>query len=181
MAQVDPTGVTATPSAGPEPTATRLAPRTVNLGSGLVVPYPEPGNEAASKIGRANRRTNTKPEVLLRSALHRRGLRFRKDHLLRLGRVRVRPDVAFTRWKIAVFVDGCFWHRCPDHATTPKRNPDYWIPKLRANVDRDRRVDAALANEDWAVIRVWEHEDVESAADRIISLVEGRRERTCRG
>jgi DNA mismatch endonuclease (patch repair protein) len=145
-----------------------------------VVPYPEPANAAATKIGRANRRTNTKPEVLLRSALHRRGLRFRKDHLLRLGGVRVRPDVVFTRWKVAVFVDGCFWHQCPAHATTPKRNPHYWIPKLRANVDRDRRVDAALASENWSVIRLWEHEDVESAADQIASLIEGLGSRTGR-
>jgi DNA mismatch endonuclease (patch repair protein) len=80
----------------------------VNLGRGLVVPYPEPASAAATNIGKANRRTNTKPEVLVRSALHRRGLRFRKDHLLRVADVRVRPDVVFTRWKLAVFIDGCF-------------------------------------------------------------------------
>jgi DNA mismatch endonuclease (patch repair protein) len=118
---------------------------------------------------------NTKPEIALRSALHRRGLRFRKDHPLRVGGVRVRPDVVFTRWKVAVFVDGCFWHRCPDHSNTPKRNTEYWIPKLQANVDRDQRVDTALAIDGWTVVRVWEHEDAEVAADQISSVVQRRR------
>lgn len=141
--------------------------RTVNLGRGLIVPYPEPKDEAASKIGRANRRVDTKAEVALRSELHRRGRRFRKDHLLRLGDVRVRPDIVFTRWRTAVFVDGCFWHSCPDHLHVPKTNQQYWVPKLEANVARDRRVDAALTDAGWRVLRVWEHEDVASAADRI--------------
>ena len=152
-----------------------MAPRTVTLRGGLVVPYPEPATQAASRVGRANRRTSTKPELALRSALHRRGLRFRKDHLLRVGGLRVRPDVVFTRWKIAVFLDGCFWHGCPNHFRTPARNADYWAPKLRANVDRDQRVDEALSDEGWTVVRVWEHDDVESAADRIRRLVDNRR------
>lgn len=151
------------------------ASRTVNLGRGLVVPYPEPSDGAATKIGKANRRTDTKPEVILRSAVHRRGLRFRKDHLLRVGGLRVRPDLVFTRWRVAVFLDGCFWHACPDHSTTPKRNVDYWRPKLQGNVDRDRRVDAALEGDEWLVVRVWEHEEVEAAADRIASAVSARR------
>jgi len=71
-------------------------------------------------------------------------LRFRKDHLIQVGGVRVRPDIVFSRWKVAVFVDGCFWHRCPEHFHEPKRNLEYWVPKLAANVARDRRVDAAL-------------------------------------
>jgi DNA mismatch endonuclease (patch repair protein) len=165
MAQVDPTGVTLTSGSS----------RTVNLGRGLVVPYPEPVNEAATKIGKANRRTNTKPEVLIRSAVHQRGLRFRKDFLLRVGAVRVRPDMVFTRGKVAVFVDGCFWHSCPDHSTMPKRNVEYWLPKLQANIDRDRRADAALAAEGWQVVRVWEHDEVDSAAERIALAVRNRR------
>lgn len=152
--------------------AARVRPRTVTLGGGVIVPYPEPANETASRIGRANRRADTTPEVLLRSALHRQGLRFRKDHLVRAAGVRVRPDVVFTRSKIAVFVDGCFWHQCPEHSSTPNRNPDYWIPKLQANVGRDRRVDAALGEEGWVVVRIWEHENPESAAIRISSLVD---------
>lgn len=139
------------------------------------MPYPEPVNAAATTIGRANRRADTKPEILVRGELHARGFRFRKDHLLRVGKVRVRPDVVFTRWKVAVFIDGCFWHRCPDHANTPKRNLAYWLPKFQANVDRDRRVDRALTDAGWIVVRAWEHESPTIAADRIIDVLMGRR------
>jgi DNA mismatch endonuclease (patch repair protein) len=138
--------------------------RHVTLGGGVQVPYPEPTSAAATKIGKANRRVGSKCEVALRSALHRQGLRFRKDMLLRVGGVRVHPDVVFTRSKIAVFVDGCFWHGCPDHRTMPKTNTSYWGPKLAANEARDRRVDTALAEEGWTVIRIWEHEDPVAAA-----------------
>lgn len=164
-------GVTAGPG------SSQPSGRTVNLGRGVVVPYPEPGAPAATAIGKANRRTGTKPEMLVRVTLHRRGLRFRKDYLLRVGTVRVRPDVVFTRAKVAVFVDGCFWHRCPEHASTPKRNLEYWLPKLQANVERDRRVDDALEAEGWLVVRLWEHEAVEVAADRIEGAVRPRSRR----
>lgn len=145
--------------------------RTVNLGRGQIVPYPEPSSAAATKIGKANRRTDTKPEVRLRSALHRQGMRFRKDLLIRVGTVRVHPDVVFTRRKVAVFVDGCFWHGCPDHQVVPKSNRDYWVPKLQANVARDRRVDAALIDAGWAVVRIWEHASVDAAAERVRAVV----------
>jgi DNA mismatch endonuclease (patch repair protein) len=147
----------------------------VRLGGGVSVPYPEPVDAAATNVGRGNRKRDTKPEVRLRSALHRRGLRFRKDHPLRLGTVRVRPDIVFTRGKVAVFVDGCFWHSCPDHGRRPGRNLDYWIPKLDNNVARDRRVDAALDAEGWDVVRIWEHEDVETSAARIAAVLDRRR------
>ena len=146
--------------------------RTVNLGRGVVVPYPEPTTEAATKIGKANRRTDTKVEVALRSELHRRGRRFRKDHLIRVDGVRVRPDIVFTRRMLAVFVDGCFWHCCPEHMRVPKSNVDYWGPKLQANVERDRRVDAALRGSGWTVLRIWEHEDPLAAATRIETEIE---------
>lgn len=115
----------------------------------------------------ANRRTDTKPEIALRCALHARGLRFRKDHQLALTDRRVRPDVVFTRPKVAVFLDGCFWHRCPEHATTPATNSDYWIAKFERNVERDRAVDRSLAAEGWTVVRVWEHEDPADSAERV--------------
>jgi len=130
----------------------------------LVVPYPEPVDEAATNVGKGNRGRDTKPEVRLRSTLHRRGLRFRKDHLVRAGAVTVRADIAFTRIRLAVFVDGCFWHGCASHRTIPRRNVDYWVPKLRSNVERDQRVNAALSLAGWDVFRVWEHEDLEEAA-----------------
>jgi DNA mismatch endonuclease (patch repair protein) len=107
---------------------------------------------------RANRKTGTKPEVRLRAALHRRGLRFRKNHLIVLAGTRVRPDAVFTRARLAVFVDGCFWHRCPDHSTNPQSNAAYWGSKLARNVDRDRCADTALAAEGWIVVRIWEHQ-----------------------
>ena len=150
---------------------TRGEGRTVNLGRGRRVPYPEPTSAAATKIGKANRRRDTKCEVLVRSELHRRGLRFRKDLLLRVGDVRVRPDVVFTRRRLAVFIDGCFWHLCPDHAHVPKSNLDYWVPKLNANVARDRRVDEALGSAGWRVLRIWEHVAPSDAADLVVGAV----------
>jgi DNA mismatch endonuclease, patch repair protein len=163
---------TPTPAAKTPKSATG---RTVNLGGGRRVPYPEPINAVATKIGKANRRTGTKPEVRLRSRLHRHGLRFRKDRVVRLGDVRVRPDIVFSRWRVAVFVDGCFWHGCPEHQHVPRRNRDYWVPKLEANVDRDRRVDGALTQGGWEVVRIWEHEDVEVAAERVVAALDLRR------
>ena len=117
------------------------------------------------------KRVDTAPERRLRSLLHARGMRFRKDLLLRLGESRIRPDVVFTRARVAVFVDGCFWHRCPEHGTSPKTNTGYWKPKLDRNVQRDRRNDEQLQAAGWTVIRVWEHEDPQSAADRIEAAV----------
>lgn len=116
---------------------------------------------------RANRRVDTGPERRLRSALHARGMRFRKDLRVDVEGLRVRVDVAFPKAAVAVFVDGCFWHCCPEHGTQPRANRSYWEPKLRRNVERDRRVDAALAASGWNVLRVWEHEPPAEAAERI--------------
>jgi DNA mismatch endonuclease (patch repair protein) len=121
---------------------------------------------------RANRREPTQPEAALRSALHRRGLRFRKGYAVEAGGIRVRPDVTFPRSRVALFVDGCFWHRCEAHRTVPASNVDYWRPKLQRNVDRDRVVDAALASEGWTVIRIWEH-DLGAGLDPVAARVEG--------
>lgn len=120
---------------------------------------------------RAIRRSDTKPEIRLRALLHRQGLRFRKDLRIDLGPVRVRPDVVFTRKRVAVFVDGCFWHLCPEHGRKPKVNDWYWGPKLQRTVERDRAATVALMSAGWAVIRVWEHEPVDEAADRITALL----------
>lgn len=107
---------------------------------------------------RANRKHDTKPEVAVRSLLHARGLRFRKHYAVKLSQRTVRPDVVFTRQRLAVFIDGCFWHACPIHGNEPRANADYWRPKLQRNVERDRAVDAALEDAGWQVVRVWEHE-----------------------
>ncbi len=108
---------------------------------------------------------DTTPELRLRAALHAIGLRFR----LR-SKLPGRPDVVFTRAKIAVFVDGCFWHACPEHGVTPKNNRDWWTVKLQRNVERDREKDDALVELGWAVVHVWEHEEPLEAAERIRGL-----------
>lgn len=121
---------------------------------------------------RANRRTDTKPEIALRRALHARGYRYRKDLRLDLpDGVRVRPDIVFTARKVAVFVDGCFWHVCPEHGREPTSNEWYWTPKLRRNVERDRTADAALQAAGWRVVRLWEHVPLPSAVEVVMDAV----------
>ena len=129
--------------------------------------YPQPTNASVSRLMRANRKTDTRPELLLRSELHRRGLRFRKHVATPAGGRRVIVDIVFPRQRLAVFVDGCFWHVCPDHGTSPSSNGWYWMPKLRRNVERDRVVDALLTADGWRVLRVWEHAWPRDAANVI--------------
>jgi DNA mismatch endonuclease (patch repair protein) len=116
---------------------------------------------------KGNRRANTRPELAVRSELHRRGLRFRKDVVLRMPDVRTTADVVFPRQRLAVFIDGCFWHQCPEHSHVPRANPGYWEHKLARTVERDARVTARLREHGWTVLRIWEHVPVEQAADRI--------------
>jgi DNA mismatch endonuclease, patch repair protein len=122
---------------------------------------------------RANRRRDTGPELALRRVLHRRGLRFRVD-FAPVKEVRCRADLVFTKARLAVFVDGCFWHFCPEHGNLPKYNRTWWQEKLRLNVSRDRLNDDALVAAGWHVVRVWEHEPVEAAADRVCDILGGR-------
>jgi DNA mismatch endonuclease, patch repair protein len=140
-------------------------------------PYPLPISSGRSANMKANRRTDTKPELALRSALHALGYRYRKDFRLDLPARRVRPDIAFTGRKVAVFIDGCFWHACPEHGSQPKNNEWYWSPKLARNVERDRAADAALAEAGWSVIRLWEHVPVEDALAMVIAAVGDPRRR----
>jgi len=116
---------------------------------------------------KANRRRDTAPERELRSLLHRRGRRFRVDRPIRLEQMTARPDILFSRHRLAVYVDGCFWHRCPTHGTQPKANGTFWSAKLEANVVRDRRTTEALKQAGWRVIRVWEHTPVRRTAELI--------------
>jgi DNA mismatch endonuclease (patch repair protein) len=121
---------------------------------------------------RANRRVDTAPEIALRAALHARGLRFRKDYpiAVRGGRA-TRIDVAFTGARVAIFLDGCFWHACPQHGETPNSNTEFWTGKLAANRERDRLVTESLERDGWRVIRIWEHESVQQAANRVAAAV----------
>jgi DNA mismatch endonuclease (patch repair protein) len=116
---------------------------------------------------KGNRRVDTAPEVALRKLLHAAGLRFRKDHLIVAGDVRARADVVFPRQRVAVFVDGCFWHGCPAHCRMPTRNAPYWKAKIARNQARDHRVSEALTASGWHVVRAWEHEPAEAIAARV--------------
>lgn len=123
----------------------------------------------------ANRRVNTGPELRLRRRLHAAGLRYRIDAPLPFDRRR-RADVVFPRQRIAVFVDGCFWHGCPEHYVAPKANSAFWRQKVEANRARDLDTDLRLKQLGWVVLRVWEHEDVDAAlVRRIQELVAVRR------
>jgi DNA mismatch endonuclease (patch repair protein) len=129
--------------------------------------YPQPTSAAVSAVMRANPKRNTKPEVQLRSLLHALGYRFRKHLTIHTSSGPVQPDIVFTRRRLAVFVDGCFWHRCPAHGTSPRANSWYWEPKLTRNVNRDRRMDEALREAGWTVLRVWEHEPSQQALAQV--------------
>ena len=139
--------------------------------AGTRLTYPAPKTMVVSSVMKGNSKRETKPEVRLRSSLHRMGLRFRKNHSIAVEGVTVRPDVVFTRQKLAVFVDGCFWHMCPLHATNPRSNANYWARKLERNVERDRIGDSRLTQAGWTVLRVWEHEEVVDAALRVEQAV----------
>ena len=108
----------------------------------------------------------TTPELLLRRRLHAQGLRYRV-HRRPLPELRRTADVVFSRARVAVFVDGCFWHGCPKHGTAPKTNADWWAVKLARNVERDAETDVLLADAGWSVVRVWEHEEPEAATARV--------------
>ncbi|MFB7884973.1 very short patch repair endonuclease [Microbacterium sp. NPDC056057] len=120
----------------------------------------------------ANRSKNTAPERAVRSILHARGLRYR-THLRPIPSIRRTADIVFTRRKIAVFIDGCFWHACPEHFIAPRSNADYWGPKIAGNRLRDRDTDEALRSAGWTVLRFWEHEPPAFVADDIEKIVYG--------
>lgn len=131
---------------------------------------PAPSSEAALKRMKAAKPRDTAPEKALRSALHRRGLRFRIDErpVKDLNR---RADIVFRSAKVAVFVDGCFWHGCPIHGTQAKANAEFWKNKIEQNKARDLDTNEQLEEAGWRVVRVWEHEDPERVSQEIYSLV----------
>jgi DNA mismatch endonuclease, patch repair protein len=122
---------------------------------------------------RSNRSRDTKPELALRSAVHARGLRYRVA-AKPLANLRRTADLVFPRAKVAVFLDGCFWHGCPEHHTVAVANANFWADKVDGNRTRDRDTDSRLADAGWVSVRVWEHEDPAEAARRVEQVVRAR-------
>jgi DNA mismatch endonuclease, patch repair protein len=123
-----------------------------------------------------NRSRDTAPELAVRRACHARGLRYRVG-VAPIAGLRRSADMVFSSARIAVYIDGCFWHSCPDHVPNQRRNADYWTAKLSRNVERDKDTNRRLAALGWTVLRFWEHEDPEAAAARIAETVAQRLDR----
>ncbi|MFE1134628.1 very short patch repair endonuclease [Streptomyces mutabilis] len=144
------------------------------------VPANSWASSAASRaVMSANKGRDTKPEKRLRSALHRQGLRYRVG-VRPLPGLRRTADVVFTKARVAVFVDGCYWHGCPEHHRPAKKGAQFWREKIAGNRARDAETNEALNSEGWFVIRVWEHEDPERAALEVARVVASRRDVTPR-
>lgn len=133
-----------------------------------------PSSHDASRRMASVRQKGTQAEINLRNALHARGLRYRL-HVPLLTKPRRSADIVFPRARVAVFVDGCFWHGCPEHASWPKSNADFWRGKIETNRSRDADTDQRLNALGWKTVRIWEHEDAREAADRIAELVDARK------
>jgi DNA mismatch endonuclease, patch repair protein len=142
----------------------RLTGLSVAASSRGSLSYPHPSSPAASSVMRGNRKADTQPEVRIRKELHRLGLRFRKYLAIEAFDIVVKPDVVFPSHRLAVFIDGCFWHSCPLHGTKPQTNSRYWAAKLARNQSRDAKVGERLSAAGWNVVRIWEHVPVDKAA-----------------
>jgi len=116
------------------------------------------------------RRRDTAPELAVRQLLHARGLRFRVQYPVP-GIPRRSIDIAFPRARVAVFVDGCFWHGCPEHGTRPRANSEWWVAKLGRNAARDAETDEHLTGQGWTVLRFWEHEQPDDVVSRVQGVV----------
>ena len=121
----------------------------------------------------AQRQRDTKPELQMRHELTALGLRYQLQKRPETD-LRNRMDILFKGAKVAVDIRGCFWHSCPQHATQPTNNAEWWRDKLEANVKRDRRTTHAFEELGWTVVRIWEHEDLESAVDRVLKTLSKR-------
>lgn len=122
---------------------------------------------------RRQRQAHTEPELAVRRELFRRGLRYRVNYSF--SGTRVKADIVFPSVRIAVFIDGCFWHSCPIHATEPTRNREWWRRKLAANVARDAKANDLLRTAGWEVLRFWEHEDPAFVAAEVAQRVAAKR------
>ncbi len=132
----------------------------------ITVPKPPSAtNNNVLKSMKGNRSKDTKPELLLRSAIHKRGFRYRLHY-----DIQGKPDIVFPSKRVAVFVDGCFWHRCPKCYKEPKTNTNYWRKKISRNQQRAKSVNRQLKRDDWTVMRVWEHEIIDNL-DRSVEKI----------
>lgn len=142
-------------------------------------PSPRATNYVAQQTMRANRRRDTKAELAVRRRLHRAGARYRVDYAPDPTDRRRKADIVFTRTRIAVFIDGCFWHGCPLHFIPPKSNTDYWAPKIAGNRRRDAATRSRLESLGWTVLRFWEHEDPDDVAQSILAFVASKGTQGC--
>jgi DNA mismatch endonuclease, patch repair protein len=133
---------------------------------------PGPSSARARAVMRGNKRTDTLPELRLRKALHRAGLRYRVDVAPVRGLNR-RADIVFTRQRVAVFVDGCFWHGCPTHYRPSQSNVAYWSAKVEKNRLRDRETDVHLIDQGWTPVRIWQHTAVEEGVSQVREALRG--------
>ncbi|MCV7316134.1 very short patch repair endonuclease [Mycolicibacillus parakoreensis] len=120
---------------------------------------------------RAQKTSGTGIELRVRRRLHALGYRYRVD-CRPLADHKFRGDIVWRGRRIAVFLDGCFWHGCPEHGTIPKSNTEWWLAKLQENRDRDRRVDTLLRQRGWRVLRFWEHDDIDDIVQTVINHLE---------
>jgi len=146
---------------------------TARSARGRSLPSGRPPASSASVRGRMakQRRRDTQPELLVRQILHARGARYRVDAKPEPD-LRCKADIVWRTLHLAVFIDGCFWHGCPDHGTRPSANAEWWAQKLDGNVRRDRNMDSTLAARGWTVLRFWEHEEATSVADMICTKLD---------
>ena len=138
---------------------------------------PQPLSDDIRRRMQKQAQRDTEPELALRRVLHAKGHRYRVHY--KLHGLRQRIDIAFVSKKVAVFVDGCFWHNCPEHGTFPKNNAEWWRNKLRENQERDRHTTQLLNRLGWTVMRIWEHEPPEAAAQSISSVLRRESQARC--
>jgi DNA mismatch endonuclease, patch repair protein len=150
---------------GLAPTASSMSPKTR--------PESWASSSAVRNVMRGNKGRDTRPELALRSAVHALGMRYRVG-LRPVPRVRRTADIVFTKARVAVFLDGCFWHGCPDHHRPARKNSDFWITKIEGNRARDADTDSLLRGAGWQVLRIWEHEDPVAAARTILKAIRER-------
>ncbi|MFJ9947709.1 very short patch repair endonuclease [Kitasatospora sp. NPDC091207] len=157
----------------------RLAAASGLLSSALVAEGSWASSPGTRKSMQGNKGKNTKPELRLRSLLHREGLRYRVS-IRPVPTLRRTADIVFTKVKVAVFVDGCYWHGCAEHRSVPETNRDFWTEKIEGNKARDAETDHLLEQAGWKVLRIWEHVPAEEAARLVIETVAAERLRSMR-